>query len=79
MGAMKHGGPQKNIIVTFDEAFHGRTLGSQLAGGIPALKEWIGDLDPRFVQVPFPGSNIVFDKSFELFEGTLAGKGCVRI
>ncbi|MBN1292074.1 MAG: aspartate aminotransferase family protein [Candidatus Latescibacteria bacterium] len=72
---VKHGGPQKNIIVTFDEAFHGRTLGSQLAGGIPALKEWIGDLDPRYVQVPFPGSNIVFDKSFDLFERTLADKG----
>ena len=72
---VKHGGPKKNIIVTFDEAFHGRTLASQLAGGIPALKEWIGELDPRYVQVPFPGSNIVPDKSFDLFERTLAKAG----
>jgi len=72
---MKHGGPEKNVIVTYEEAFHGRTMAAQLAGGIPALKEWIGKLDPSFVQVPFPGSNIVNDKSFGLFESTLASKG----
>ena len=36
------GGDRKIRIVSFDNAFHGRTLGSQLAGGIPAMKEWIG-------------------------------------
>ena len=72
---LKKGGPKKNVIVTYDEAFHGRTMGSQLAGGTPALKEWLGDPDPSFVQVPFPGSNVVFDKSFDLFERTLAEKG----
>ena len=72
---LSHGGPEKNVIVTFEEAFHGRTMGAQLAGGIPALKEWMGALDPSFVQVPFPGSNIVTDKSFSLFEKTLAAKG----
>jgi 4-aminobutyrate aminotransferase / (S)-3-amino-2-methylpropionate transaminase / 5-aminovalerate transaminase len=72
---MKQGGQEKNVIVTFEEAFHGRTMGAQLAGGIPALKEWIGELDPSFVQVPFPGSNVVKDKSFSLFEKTLAEKG----
>ena len=44
----------KRKIVTFNNAFHGRTLGAQLAGGIPALKEWIHQPDPTFVQVPFP-------------------------
>ncbi len=73
--AQKNGGPEKNVIVTFNESFHGRTMGSQLAGGIPSLKEWIGDLDPTFVQVPHPGSNIVMDKSFQLFEDTLAAQG----
>jgi len=72
---LKQGGKEKNVIVSYDEAFHGRTMGSQLAGGIPALKEWLGTPDPSFVQVPFPGSNIVIDKSFELFEKTLADKG----
>jgi 4-aminobutyrate aminotransferase / (S)-3-amino-2-methylpropionate transaminase / 5-aminovalerate transaminase len=72
---IKHGGAKKNVIVTFDEAFHGRTMGAQLAGGIPALKDWIGDLDPSFVQVPHPGSNVVKDKGFKLFESTLAKLG----
>ena len=72
---LKHGGAEKNVIVTFEESFHGRTMGAQLAGGIPALKEWMGKLDPSFVQVPFPGSNIVKDKSFSMFERTLAEKG----
>lgn len=72
---VKHGGPEKNVIVTYEESFHGRTMGAQLAGGIPALKEWIGKLDPSFVQIPFPGSNIVKDKSFGLFERLLAEKG----
>lgn len=59
----KTGGRGKNVIVSYDKAFHGRTLGSQQAGGIPALKEWIVNLDPGFVQFPFPES------SFQGFEG----------
>ena len=51
---VKIGGRSKNVIVSFEKAFHGRTLGAQQAGGIPALKEWIVNLDPGFVQVPFP-------------------------
>src|SRR5882724_4805349 len=35
---LSHGGSSKNIIVSFTDAFHGRTLGAQQAGGIPALK-----------------------------------------
>ena len=50
----KIGGTRKTVIVSFANAFHGRTLGSQQAGGIPALKQWIGHLDPGFVQLPFP-------------------------
>ena len=44
---VKVGGRSKHVIVSFDKAFHGRTLGSQQAGGIPALKEWIVNLDQR--------------------------------
>jgi 4-aminobutyrate aminotransferase / (S)-3-amino-2-methylpropionate transaminase / 5-aminovalerate transaminase len=50
----KLGGPRKITIVTFQNAFHGRTLGAQMAGGIPALKQWIVNLDKDMVQVPFP-------------------------
>lgn len=68
-------GPSKNVIVSFEKAFHGRTMGSQQAGGIPALKEWIGNLDPGFVQAPFPDGFWTTDTSFELFEKTLGGHG----
>src|SRR5580765_6961205 len=54
MHGVKTGGRGKHVIVSFDKAFHGRTLGAQQAGGIPALKEWIVNLDPGFVQVQFP-------------------------
>lgn len=69
------GGEQKNVIVSFDKAFHGRTMGSQQAGGIPALKDWIVNLDPGFVQVPFPDGFRTKDTSFEFFLSTLAEKG----
>lgn len=65
---VKHGGRAKHIIVSYDKAFHGRTLGAQQAGGIPALKEWIVNLDPGFVQVPFPDGFWNEDTSFEAFE-----------
>jgi 4-aminobutyrate aminotransferase-like enzyme len=69
------GGRNKRVIVSFEKAFHGRTLGSQLAGGIPALKEWIGAPDATFVQVPFPDGYWTTDTSFELFEQTLGEHG----
>ena len=72
---MALGGPKKSVLVTFSHAFHGRTLGAQLAGGIPALKTWIGDLDPRFVQVPFPDGFRQKDVSFAVFEQQLKELG----
>jgi 4-aminobutyrate aminotransferase/diaminobutyrate-pyruvate transaminase/4-aminobutyrate aminotransferase/(S)-3-amino-2-methylpropionate transaminase len=72
---VKVGGRRKVVIVSFDNAFHGRTLGAQQAGGIPALKEWIVNLDPGFVQVPFPDGFRCEDTSFELFEKSLAERG----
>jgi 4-aminobutyrate aminotransferase/(S)-3-amino-2-methylpropionate transaminase len=69
------GGRRKSILVSFDNAFHGRTMGSQWAGGSPALKEWMGDPDQRFVQVPFPDGFRQADTSFEVFTAALADKG----
>lgn len=69
---IKTGGKKKIGIVTFQHAFHGRTLGAQMAGGIPALKDWIVNLDPAFYQVPFPDGFRCEDTSFALFEKTLA-------
>jgi 4-aminobutyrate aminotransferase / (S)-3-amino-2-methylpropionate transaminase / 5-aminovalerate transaminase len=65
------GGRNKNVIVSYDKSFHGRTLGSQQAGGIPALKEWIVNLDRGFVQIPFPDGFRTADNSFAGFENAL--------
>jgi len=69
------GGKTKCVFVTFDHAFHGRTMGSQLAGGAPALKSWLGDADRRFVQVPYPDGFRQKDVRFTAFEAALAAKG----
>jgi 4-aminobutyrate aminotransferase/(S)-3-amino-2-methylpropionate transaminase len=65
--ALKKHGSRRRVIVSFQNAFHGRTLGAQLAGGMPALKEWIVGEGQTFVQVPFPDGYKNEDTSFELF------------
>jgi len=72
---IQKGGREKNIIISFTNAFHGRTLGAQLAGGIPALKEWIVNLDKGFINVPFPDGFFQEDRSFDVFLKTLADNG----
>lgn len=69
------GGPKKDVLVTFENAFHGRTMGAQLAGGSAGLKGWLGAPDPRFVQVPFPDGFRQPDTSFSVFEAALAAQG----
>ena len=71
---LRVGGRKKNVFVTFDGAFHGRTLGAQLAGGIPGLKDWITVGRGGFVQVPFPGDYRCEDRSFAAFEKALRKK-----
>jgi len=66
------GGREKIGVVSFGGAFHGRTLGAQMIGGLPALKQWIVNLDPDMHQVPFPDGYRVEDTSFDLFLKTLA-------
>jgi 4-aminobutyrate aminotransferase/(S)-3-amino-2-methylpropionate transaminase len=65
-------GRQKIAIISFGGAFHGRTLGAQMIGGLPALKHWIVNLDPDMHQAPFPDGFRVEDTSFELFLKALA-------
>ena len=72
---VKVGGRGKNVIVSFDKAFHGRTLGSQQAGGIPTLKEWIVNLDKGFFQVAFPDGYRTVDTSFDFFQRCLSEAG----
>jgi 4-aminobutyrate aminotransferase-like enzyme len=69
---LKKAGRAKTTIVSFDRAFHGRTLGAQMAGGIPGLKEWIVNQDPEMVQAPYPDGFRTEDVRFEVFEQALS-------
>ncbi len=68
-------GAECKVLVSFENAFHGRTMGAQLAGGNPGQKAWLGKLDDSFVQVPFPDGYANQDLHFELFLETLDRKG----
>lgn len=71
-------GKSPNVFVSFDNSFHGRTLGAQLAGGVPDLKKWIGYDDTHFVQVPFPDGGVRCgpeDNEFSAFERSLCEAG----
>ncbi len=65
--ALRKYGPEKKYMVSFVNAFHGRTMGSQLAGGMEKQKDWLGDDGKSFVQVPFPDGYKNEDTGFELF------------
>jgi 4-aminobutyrate aminotransferase / (S)-3-amino-2-methylpropionate transaminase / 5-aminovalerate transaminase len=72
-GLQKYG-PERRYFVTFQNAFHGRTMGAQLAGGSPRSKAWLGKIDDSFIQVPFPDGYKNPDTRFELFLETLDKK-----
>jgi len=73
--ALEKHGEKKRYIVSFKNAFHGRTLGSQLAGGMDKLKAWIIGEGDTFVQVPFPDGYKNEDTSFDLFLKSLEEQG----
>ena len=70
--ALQKHGPARKFMVTFRNAFHGRTMGAQLAGGIERQKAWMVDRDRTFIQVPFPDGYKNPDTSFDLFLRSLA-------
>ena len=73
--AIEKYGPKKKYFVSFNNAFHGRTLGSQLAGGMAKLKTWIVDEGSTFIQVPFPDGYKNENTSFDLFLESLKEQG----
>jgi len=73
--ALEKHGREKRYIVSFKNAFHGRTLGSQLAGGMDKLKTWIVGEGETFIQVPFPDGYKNEDTSFDLFVKSLKDQG----
>ncbi len=72
---LRNHGPSKITIVGFINGFHGRTLGAQMAGGFEAQKQWIVNLDPNMVHVPYPDGFRTPDTSFDLFLRTLEEQG----
>lgn len=52
----KKGGPKKRVVVSFEGAFHGRTLAAQALGGQPVLKDWLDGMNLEVFQAPWPNS-----------------------
>ena len=69
------GGKEKIGFVGFQRGFHGRTMGSQQAGGMPGQKDWIVNEDPSIVQVPFPDGYWTQNSDFDNFCTSLEEKG----
>lgn len=72
---IKVGGKKKIGIVGWERGFHGRTLGSQQAGGMAGQKSWIVNEDPAIVTAPFPDGYWQTDTSFNAFLASLEAKG----
>ncbi len=72
---IKVGGRGKIGIVGFDRGYHGRTLGSQQAGGMAGQKAWIVNEDPAIINAPFPDGYWEKDVSFSSFLKAIADRG----
>ncbi|MFH8789089.1 aminotransferase class III-fold pyridoxal phosphate-dependent enzyme [Streptomyces roseoverticillatus] len=64
---------RRPVIVTFEGAFHGRTLGAQLSGGLSAQRDWAPELDEVFVRVPYPALGEAW--SVEIIEAAVRETG----
>ena len=72
---IKVGGNKKIGIIGWERGFHGRTLGSQQAGGMAGQKNWIVNEDPAIITAPFPDGYWQQDTSFESFLKSVAARG----
>lgn len=45
--------PDKRVVIAWEGAMHGRTMGAQLLGGTPEARAWCAH-DPEVVHLPFP-------------------------
>ena len=73
--AMEKHSNKKRYVISFCNAFHGRTLGAQLAGGMAKQKTWIHGEGETFKQVPFPDGYKTEDTSFDLFTRSIENHG----
>jgi 4-aminobutyrate aminotransferase-like enzyme len=72
---IKVGGNEKIGIIGWERGFHGRTLGSQQAGGMAGQKNWIVNEDPAIITAPFPDGFWQKDTSFEAFLAAVEARG----
>lgn len=56
----------KNVIISFENSFHGKTFGSQLAGGKPKEKFWISE-KTKNLHLPYPYPDVLQDTSGSQF------------
>ena len=72
---IKVGGTKKIGIIGWERGFHGRTLGSQQAGGMAGQKSWIVNEDPAIITAPFPDGYWQTDTSFGSFLAAVEARG----
>ena len=77
-----NGAPERVNIITFEGAFHGRTLAAITAGGNPKYTEGFGPKIPGFVQVPFGDHDAlkaaVDDQTAAILIEPIQGEGGIR-
>ena len=77
-----NGAPERIDIITFQGAFHGRSLGAINAGGNPKYLEGFGPALPGFVQMPFGDHDAldaaVGETTAAVFVEPVQGEGGVR-
>jgi acetylornithine/N-succinyldiaminopimelate aminotransferase len=77
-----NGAPERWRIITFEGAFHGRTLATIAAGGNPKYLEGFGEPAGGFDQVPFGNleavESIICDETAAIMIEPVQGEGGVR-
>lgn len=60
----------KKYIISYDESFHGKTMGSQMLGGKKPSKKWIDFQHPHIINVkfPYPWEGITFQDTLKQLE-----------
>jgi acetylornithine/N-succinyldiaminopimelate aminotransferase len=78
-----NGQPERYRLITFEGAFHGRTLGTIAAGGNPKYLEGFGPATPGFDQVPFADLDAVeaaiTDETAGVLLEPVQGEGGLRV